>query len=120
MQVVDFIHQLLFENLELSVVAKLGVLLPVVELWQSLFQIGTRLFFGEILIHHVRHAGADQRVHIAVGIFSVRITPFAVILIQCFVFVPADDGILQRHSAALADELTGFSEQRVDGNVEKT
>ena len=62
---------------------------------------------------------ADHLVHILIDIFAVRIAPSAVFLVELSVRLPADNIILQRHPAALTDQLFGRSEDRVDRNTEE-
>ena len=76
------------------------------------------LFLGEVFVGHVPDACVDQIVHAAVGVGAVGVAPFAVVLVGGAILVVADDGILQRHAAALAHQLPRCAQQRVDRYIE--
>ena len=118
-QGVDLVDQLPLEGLKLAAVAELVIALPVIQRGQELLHIGAGLLLGEVLAHHVPDADVQQIVHAAVGIDSVGIAPFAVILVETAVVIPADDRVLQRHAAALADQAARLAEQRVDRHAEQ-
>ena len=120
MKVVDLIDQFLLESFKLAVVAELFVAFPVVQRGQYLLQILTRLRLGKTLVCHILDADFDQIVHITVGIGPVRKAPFAVILVERSIRVAADERIIKRHAAALADQLARRAEQGVDRNVKKS
>ena len=119
MEVVYFSDQLLFELLKLPVVAELLVFFPVVQFGQCLFQINAGLLFGKVFIYHMPYTDIDQVIHITVGICPVGIAPLAIIFVERTVLILTDNRIIQRHSAALADQLIRRSKQSVDGNIEK-
>ena len=61
----------------------------------------------------------DEIVHIAVGIRSVGVAPFAVVRVGAAVLFAADNVLLQRHPAALADQRMRRIQQRIDRNTEQ-
>ncbi len=85
---IDLPDQLLLKFLKLSVIAGFLISFPVIQLGKHFLQIGARLFFCKVLIYHMLNTDIDQFVHIAVGVCSVRIAPFAIFLIQRTVFFP--------------------------------
>ena len=94
-------------------------LLPVVQLGQKPFHVGPHLRRGKGVRGHMLGAEVDQRVHGFVGERPVRIAPFAVFLVQRSVRLPADVFVLQGHAAALADQLPGRAQERVDRYIEQ-
>ena len=86
---------------------------------ERLFQIAAGLLLRESFRHHLADADVNQVVHIAVGKRSVGIAPPAVVLIDRAVFFPAENRVLQRHPAALADQLPRRAEQGIDRHVEQ-
>ena len=70
-------------------------------------------------IRHVRKQKVQQRILVGVGELAVGIAPLAVILVEVAVDFATDHGVVaERHTAALAKELSRGAEQRVYGNVE--
>ena len=51
--------------------------------------------------------------------FSVGIAPLAVLLVEGTVRLPADISVLHGHTAALADQLPGGTQQGVDGDIKQ-
>ena len=117
-QVVDLLYQLALERLKLTVVAQLVVAFPVVQRGQQVPHVGAGLFLGEVFVGHVPDACVDQIVHAAVGVGAFGVAPFTVVLVGGAILVVADDGILQRHAAALAHQLPRCAQQRVDRYIE--
>ena len=95
------------------------LLLPVLQLRQLLGQILPHLGFGPGVGGHVRCAVVDQGAQVGIGKFPVGIAPLAVVLIEAAVRLSAEDAVLQGHAAALAKQLPGAAQQRIDGHAEK-
>ena len=64
-------------------------------------------------------AEGNQGVQIGVGKFPVGVAPLAVILIEAAVRFLTQDGILQGHSAALANQPPRGAQKGIDGHVEQ-
>ena len=62
---------------------------------------------------------STRYIHVFIGIFPVRIAPFAVFLIEHAVVFLADVAVLKGHAAALAYEFAGRAQKGIDGNVKK-
>ena len=78
------------------------------------------LRFADIFrVRHMRQQKIQQRILALVSEGPLRIAPLAVILIIAAVWLPAGDAVLQRHAAALADELPRRTQQRIDGYIEQ-
>lgn len=92
---------------------------PVLQLGHDGLHVSPDLFWGPLLAGHVGHAEIDQLLRAAVLEFAAGVAPFAIILIEGTVSLSAEGGVLQGHPAALADQLPGGAQQRVDGNVKK-
>ena len=118
-KVVYFFDQLLLKLFKLPVVAKLFISFPVIQFGQRLFQIDFGLLFGKVFIYHMPHTDVDQVIHVAVCVCPIGKAPLAIIFIKRAVLISADNRIIQRHSAALADQLIRRTKQCVDGYVEK-
>ena len=116
-EIVYLIDQFLLECFEFAVVAQFLVALPVVEGGQYLPHVSAGLVLGEVLVHHVADADIDQAVHVVVGVGSVGVAPFAVVLVGGAVLVIAYDRIVHGHAAALADQLLRGAEERVDRDL---
>ena len=82
-------------------------------------QILPDLLRGLDFVCHMLRAEGNQGVQIGVGKLSVGIAPFTVVLIEAAVRFLAQDGILQGHSAALAHQPPGRTQQGVDGYVKQ-
>ena len=67
---------------------------------------------------HVLNAEVDQLLLTVIFEFAVCIAPFAVILIERAVGFPAHGPVLERHAAALTDQLSRRTQQRIDRNIE--
>ena len=61
----------------------------------------------------------QQLLQVSIYEFPVRVAPFAVFFVECAVRFPADIGILQRHSAALSEQLPRRAQQGIDGYVKQ-
>lgn len=61
----------------------------------------------------------QQFLKAGVDVFPVGITPLAVLLVEGAVQLPTGIGILQGHTAALADQLPGRAQQGVDGDIKQ-
>ena len=105
MQIVDFCDQRFLERFKLSVVGKLLVSLPVIQMRKHILHVASCLFLRESFFYHVRHTDVDQIVHVAVRVCAVCVAPFAVCFVRCAVLVLADDFVFKRHTAALAEKL---------------
>ena len=92
-------------------------LFPVIQCRHQRFHMGANLLLRPAFACHVLCAEIDQLFLAGIGKFPVRVAPLAVFLVERAVGFPAEGGILQRHSAALTDQLPGRTQQRVDGNV---
>ena len=93
---------------------------PVGQCRQLLLKIGSGLLRRPALVRHMPHQKIRQRPDIGIGEFSIGIAPPAVCLVEAAVRLTADGGIVvERHTAALADQLSGRAQKRVDGNVEQ-
>ena len=79
--------------------------------------MGADLLLRPAFACHVLCAEIDQLLLAGIGKFPVGVTPLAVFLVERAVGFPAEGGILQRHPAALTDQLPGRPQQRVDGNI---
>ena len=94
-------------------------LLPVVQFWQLSFKVGSDLLWGPGFIRHMTFQKIQQFLKARVNEFPVGITPLAVLLVKGAVRLPADIGVLQGHTAALADQLPGRTQQGVDGDIKQ-
>ena len=68
---------------------------------------------------HVVYAEIDELLRAGIVKLAALVAPLAVFLIQGAVYLPAENAVLQRHPAALAEQLPGRTQQGVDGNVIK-
>lgn len=92
---------------------------PMLQLGHDGFHVGANLFGGPCLAGHMLNAEVDQLFLAGIGELAAGIAPFTVVLVEGAVGVFAGGGIVERHAAALADQLPWRAQQRVDGNVEK-
>lgn len=81
--------------------------------------ICAHLLGGPLLACHVLYAEVDQLLRTFIFEFAAVIAPFAVFLIERTVGFFADCGIVERHSAALAEQLPRRAQQRVNRNIEE-
>ena len=91
----------------------------MLQLGQLRLKVGARLLGRPILIGHVLHQKIGQRLQILIGKLPVGIAPLAVVLVERAVRLAAEQRILQRHAAALADQLARRAQQRVDRYVKQ-
>lgn len=94
-------------------------LFPVVQFWQLSFKVGSDLLRGPGFIGHMTFQKIQQFLKARVDKFPVGITPLAVLLVEGAVRLPADIGILQGHTAALANQLPGRTQQGVNGDIKQ-
>ena len=92
---------------------------PMLQLGYDGFHMGANLFGGPGFCGHMGYAEVDQLFLAGIGELAAGIAPLTVVLVEGTVGVLAGGGIVERHSAALADQLSGRAQQRVDGNVEE-
>ena len=67
----------------------------------------------------MRHTEIDQLLLAGVGERAAGVAPLAVILVEGAVRLSAGCGVVERHSAALADQLARRAKQGVDRNIKK-
>ena len=99
--------------------SRLG-LFPVVQFWQLSFKVGSDLLRGPGSIGHMTFQEVQQFLKAGVDKFPVGITPLAVLLVEGAVRLPADIDVLQGHTAALANQLPGRTQQGVDGDIKQS
>ena len=92
---------------------------PMLQLGHDGFHMGANLFGGPGFAGHMLNAEVDQLFLAGIGELAAGIAPLTVVLVEGTVGVLAGGGIVERHSAALADKLPRRAQQRVDGNVEE-
>ena len=81
--------------------------------------MGADLLRGPRFGRHVRDAEVDELLHALVGKGAAVVAPLAVVLVEGTVRLTAQGAVVERHAAALADELTRGAKQGIDGHVEK-
>ena len=91
----------------------------MLQLGNLIFEIGARLLGREGLARHVGDEKFDQLILIRVDKTAVGIAPFAVVLVERSVRLAAERGVVERHAAALADQLARGAEKGVDGDIEQ-
>ena len=82
-------------------------LFPVIQFWQLSLEIGSDLLWGPGFIGHMAFQKIQQLFGARVNEFPIGIAPLAILLVEGAVRLPADAGVLQRHTTALADQLPG-------------
>ena len=92
---------------------------PMLQLGHDGFHMGANLLLRPAFACHVLCAEIDQLLLAGIGKFSARVAPLAVFLVERAVGFTAEGGILQRHSAALADQLSAISGVKVPKAVEE-
>ena len=90
---------------------------PVLQVGHDGFHMGADLFGGPLLVCHVGDAEVDQLRRAGVTEFAAVVAPLAVVLVERAVRLLAGGGVLQRHAAALADQLPGRAQERIDRDV---
>ena len=83
------------------------------------FQIRPHLFGRPGLVCHASRQKVDQLCKVVVSKRPICIAPLAELFIAGAVRLAAHHGVVQRHSAALADQLSGRSQQGIDRNIEE-
>ena len=91
----------------------------VLQLWQLSFKIGSNLLRGPGFTGHMTFQEVQQFLKAGVDKFPVGITPLTVLLVEGVVRLPADIDVLQGHTAALASQLPGRTQQGVDGDIKQ-
>lgn len=81
--------------------------------------MGANLLRREAFACHVPDAEVDELLHALVDVLPIGIAPLAVVLIQLAVGLPADEGVLQGHPAALTHQLPGGAQKGVDGHIKE-
>lgn len=94
-------------------------LFPMLQVRHHGLHVGADLLRRPALAGHVRHAEVDELLLTGIRERAVGIAPFAVLLVEGAIRLPAGGGILQRHPAALADQLPRRAQQRVDGDIKQ-
>ena len=61
----------------------------------------------------------QQFLKVRVDEFPVGITPLTVLLVEGAVRLSTDIGVLQRHAAALANQLPRRAQQGIDGDIKQ-
>ena len=89
-------------------------LLPMVQLWNDGFHIRPNLLSRPILSCHMFCTKCNQLLHAGIFEFAAIITPLAILLIKIAIRLFADCSILQWHTTALTDKLSGRTQQGVD------
>ena len=92
---------------------------PVIQFRKLGCKVGPDLLRQPGFIGHVALQKIQQLIQPGVDKFSVGIAPFAVLLIEGAIWLPADIGVLQRHTTALADQLPGRAKRGVDGDIKQ-
>ena len=92
---------------------------PGGQLGQQLGKVGADLLRGPVAVGQVAGKKFDQLLQIGIGERPVCIAPLAVCLIGGAVGFLADGGLLQRHSAALTDQLPRGPQQCMKGYVKQ-
>ena len=72
-----------------------------------------------LLACHVLRTEVDELVHARIGEFSIGVAPFTVVLVDGSVRLTAERRLLERHPAALADQLPRRAQKRVDRHVKE-
>ena len=63
----------------------------MLQLWQHLIEIGSGLLRRELLVGHMGDEKLQELLHAAIGEFPACVAPFAVVLVEAAVQIPADD-----------------------------
>ena len=92
---------------------------PVLQFRKLGRKVGPDLLRQPGFIGHVALQKIQQLLQAGVDKLSVGIAPFAVLLIEGAIWLPADIGVLQRHTTALADQLPGRAKRGVDGDIKQ-
>ena len=50
---------------------------------------------------------------------AIGIAPLAVVFVEASIRIPPQNAVLEGHAAALADQLSGRTQERVDGDVKE-
>lgn len=79
--------------------------------------MGADLLCGPAFVGHVFYAEINELLFAFVFEFPIGIAPLAIFLVEGTVRFFADGGIVKRHPAALADQLSRGAKQRIDRNV---
>ncbi len=82
-------------------------------------KIGPDLFLAPRPAHHVRRADVNQLIQLSIDKPPAFIALAAIALIQRAVFLAAEYIVLHRHAAALANQLPGRTQKRVDRYIKK-
>ena len=91
-------------------------LFPVFQLRHDSFHMRHTCSSGHSSVHMLC-TKIDQLFLTSIFELPVRIAPFTVLFIKIAIRLFADRRILQRHPAALADQLSRHSQKRVDRNI---
>ena len=97
----------------------LRLLFPMLQLGHNGLHMSPHLLRRPVCRCHVVYAEVDELLRTGIVKLAALVAPFAVFLIQGAVYLPAENTVLQRHPAALAEQLPGRTQQGVDGNVIK-
>lgn len=79
--------------------------------------MGADFFRRQSVTGHVVCEKIDELVDAVVGELAIGVTPFAVVFVDAAVGLSAHRSILQRHAAALTDELLRAAEQGIDRDI---
>ena len=93
---------------------KIAALLPLS------FIVGSDLLGRPGFIGYAAFQAVQQFLKARVNEYSVGITPFAVLLVEGAVRLPADIDILQGHTAALTDQLSVGTQQSIDRDIKQS
>ena len=96
-----------------------ALFLPVLQPRHNGFHVRADLLSGPRFARHMLHAEVDELLQAGVLERTARVAPLAVVLVERAVRLAAENGVLQRHPAALTDELARRAQQCVDRNVKK-
>ena len=100
-----------------AVLTASGFFFPVFELRQLVFKEAARLVGGSVFVRQMPDKIVDELAEVVIHIFAVGIAPLAEVLVEAAVDLTAERAVVERHSAALADQLSRRAEQCVYRNV---
>ena len=95
-------------------------LTPMLQLRQMRVEQSAAVGVGLVVgVGHLFYEEIEKEVFALIGEFAVGVAPFAVILVERAVGLVTDERIVvERHSAALANQRLRRTQERVDGHIE--
>ena len=86
----------------------------MLQLRDDSFHMRPDLLRRPALTRHVRHAEIYQLLLAGIRELAAGVAPLAVVLVERAVRLLAGSGVVERHPAALTNQLSGRAQQRVD------